>query len=181
METECAKVGLRLNAKKTDVITNNILPDHPPLMTTGGTALKEVIDFKYLGSWVNSSEQDLKPSLQKSLDGCYIRMLRVVLKSNQNEHVTNKRLYGEALRVSKKVAVRRMRLAGHCQRHLELPASKLVLWEPTHGHRSRGRPTLTYVDVLRKDVGAETTEELAGCMEDRENWKHRWRTRLTMT
>ena len=60
VETECAKVGLRLNAKKTEVITYNILPDHPPLMTTGGNALKEANDFKYLGSWVNSSEQDLK-------------------------------------------------------------------------------------------------------------------------
>ncbi|KAJ8351951.1 hypothetical protein SKAU_G00234270 [Synaphobranchus kaupii] len=212
VETECAKIGLWLNAKKTEVITYNILPDHPPLMTTGGTALKEVTDFKYLGSWVNSSEQDLKvrkaiswkalngmpsvwnsnlprhiklsffyatvesvllydcecwtlkPSPQKSLDGCYTRMLRVVLNINHNEHVTNKRLYGEALRLSEKVAVRRMRLAGHCQRHLELPASKLVLWEPTHGQRSRGHLTPTYVDILRKGVGAETTEELAGCI-----------------
>ena len=35
VETECAKVGLRLNAKKTKVITYNILPDHPPLITPG--------------------------------------------------------------------------------------------------------------------------------------------------
>ena len=68
-----------------------------------------------------------------------------------------------------------MRLAGHCQRHQELPASKLVLWEPTHGHRSRGRPTLTYVDVLKKDSGAQSNSELAGCMEmtgsnDGESW-----------
>ena len=32
VETECAKIGLRLNAKKTEVITYNILPDHPPLL-----------------------------------------------------------------------------------------------------------------------------------------------------
>ncbi|KAJ4941094.1 hypothetical protein JOQ06_027381 [Pogonophryne albipinna] len=60
VESECAKVGLRLNAKKTEVITYNILPEHPPLTTTEGTVLKEVKDFKYLGSWVNSTEQDLK-------------------------------------------------------------------------------------------------------------------------
>ena len=35
VETEFAKVGLRLNAKKTEVITYNILPDHPPLITPG--------------------------------------------------------------------------------------------------------------------------------------------------
>ncbi|KAJ4946992.1 hypothetical protein JOQ06_009034 [Pogonophryne albipinna] len=60
VESECAKVGLRLNAKKTEVITYYILPKHPPLTTTEGTVLKEVKDFKYLGSWVNSTEQDLK-------------------------------------------------------------------------------------------------------------------------
>ena len=189
VETECAKVGLRLNAKKTEVITYNILPDHSPLITTGGIALKVVNDFKYLGSWVNSSEQDLKvrkalawralngmacvwksnlprniklsffyatvesvllygcetwtlkPAIQKSLDGCYTRMPRAVLNINQNVHVTNKHLYGGLPGLSEKVAARRMRLAGHCQRHRKLPASRLVLWEPTHGHRSRGRPT----------------------------------------
>ncbi|KAJ4939860.1 hypothetical protein JOQ06_029296 [Pogonophryne albipinna] len=60
VELECAKVGLRLNAKKTEVITYNILPEHPPLTTTEGTVLKEVKDFKYLGSGVNTTEQDLK-------------------------------------------------------------------------------------------------------------------------
>ena len=192
VETECARVGLRLNAKKTEVITYNISPqDHAPLKTTGGTALKEVDNFKYLGSWVNSSEQDLrvrkalawkalngmasvwksnlpretklrfftatvesvllygceswtlKPSLQKSLDGCYTRMLRAVLNISKDEHVTNKQLYGDLPRLSSKIASRRMRLAGHCHRHQELPASKLVLWNPGRGHRSQGRPTPT--------------------------------------
>ena len=230
VETECAKVGLRLNAKKTEVITYNIDPQKKvPLMTTEGIALKEVNDFKYLGSWVNSSEQDLKvrkalawkalngmasvwksnlsrdiklrfftatvesvllygcecwtlkDKLQKSLDGCYTRMLRAVLNIAQNEHVTNRQLYGELPRLSDKIAARRMRLAGHCHRHQELPASKLVLWEPLHGHRSRGRPTATYVDVLKKDAGAETAGELAGCMVDRAGWRHRWKARLRTT
>ena len=229
VELECAKVGLRLNAKKTKVITYNISPEHQPLTTTGGTVLKEVEDFKYLGSWVNSTEQDLKvrkalawralngmtcvwnsnlprqiklsffnatvesvllygsecwslkPTLQKSLDGCYTRMLRAVLNISKSTHVTNRILYEGIPRVSEKVAARRMRLAGHCQRHQELPASKLVLWEPTHGHRSRGRPTLTYVDVLKKDAGAQSTNELARCMENRDDWKQRWRARLRTT
>ena len=60
VESECAMVGFRLNAKKTEVITYNIQTDHTPLTTSGGDALKEVNDFKYLGSWVNSTEQDLK-------------------------------------------------------------------------------------------------------------------------
>ena len=36
----------------------------------------------------------------------------------------------------------------------------------TNTHRSRGRPTPTYVDVLKKDAGAESTNELARCMEN---------------
>ncbi|KAJ8361351.1 hypothetical protein SKAU_G00178760 [Synaphobranchus kaupii] len=229
VESECAKVGLWLNAKKTEVITYNIPSEHPPLTTTGGVALNEVKDFKYLGSWVNSTEQDLKvrkalawralngmasvwssslprriklsffyatvesvllygsecwtlkPTLQKSLDGCYTRMLRAVLKISKSEHVTNKNLYEGTPRVSEKIAARRMRLAGHCLRHRELPASELVLWEPTHGRRSRGRPTLTYVDVLKKDAGAQSTDELARCMENRDDWRRRWRARLRTT
>ena len=100
---------------------------------------------------------------------CYTRMLRAVLNINQNEQVTNKHLCGGGggvglSRVSEKIAVRRMRLAGHCQRHRELPTSKLVLWEPTHGYRSRGRSTQTYVDVVKKDAGVESTGELTRCM-----------------
>ena len=87
------------------------------------------------------------------------------------QNFLNQTLYEGMPRVSDKVAARRMRLAGHCQRLQELPASKLVLWEPTHGHRSRGGQTLTYVDVLKKDVGAQSTSELAGCMENRDDWK----------
>ena len=60
VELECAKVGLRLNAKKTEVLTYNIPPEPQHLTTSEGTDLKEVKDFKYLGSWVNSTEQDLK-------------------------------------------------------------------------------------------------------------------------
>ena len=223
VEVECAKVGLRLNIKKTKVITYNICTDHLPITTSEGSSLQEVNDFKYLGSWVNSTEQDLKvrkamawralnvmssvwrsnlprriklslfhatvesvllygceswtltPTLQKSLDGCYTRMLRAVLNVDQNAHITNKDLYGRLPRLSQKVASRRMKLAGHCHRHRELPASRLVLWEPTRGHRSRGRSALTYVDVLKKDAGAESSSELAGCMENREDWRLRWK------
>ena len=123
----------------------------------------------------------LKPTLEKSLDGCYTRMLRAVLNISKNAHVTNRILYKGIPRVSDKIAVRRMRLAGHCQRHQELPASKLVLWEPTHGHRSRGRPALTYVDILKKDAGAQSTKELARRMENRDHWKQRRKARPTTT
>ena len=75
----------------------------------------------------------LTQALQKSLDGCYTRMLRVALNINQGEHITNKCLYEALPSVSEKIAVRRMRLAGHCHRHQDLPAKKLctvgTMWE----------------------------------------------------
>ena len=33
--------------------------------------------------------------------------------------------------------------------------SDLLLWEPKHGARKRGRPATTYVDQVRNDTGFE--------------------------
>ena len=44
-------------------------------------------------------------------------MLRVVLNINKIAQVTKNFLYAGIPRVSNKVAARKMRLAGHCQRH----------------------------------------------------------------
>lgn len=62
-------------------------------------------------------------------------------------------------------------VAGHCQRNQELPASKLELCELMHGQGSRGHPTLTYVDILKKDAEPQSTNELAMCTGNREDWK----------
>ena len=62
--------------------------------------------------------------------------------------ITNAELYGNLSKVSYKVAQRRLRLAGHVQRHPELTLHSVLLWEPLHGRAQRGRPHLTYVDTL---------------------------------
>jgi len=51
IETECEKVGLELNAKKT---INT--PAHEPLTTIKGNDLAEVSNFKYLGSYMESTK-----------------------------------------------------------------------------------------------------------------------------
>ena len=81
----------------------------------------------------------LKETLRKSLNGCYIRMLRVVLNVNWSEHVTNKELYVGLPQMSVRIASRRMQFAGYCDRHPHLPAGRLVLWEPLRArwHRSK--------------------------------------------
>ena len=119
----------------------------------------------------------LTESMEKSLNGTYTRMLRKVLNVHWSSHTPNEQLYGNLPRVADKIAVRRLRLSGHCFRHPELSTQKLILWEPNHGARDRGRPQTTYVDVLKRDTGAANTSELATLMSDRDVWRTHVRAR----
>ena len=110
--------------------------------------------------------------LTKMVDGCYTRMLRMALGVNQwRDRVSNQVLYNGLPKVTSKIAQRRLRLAGHAQRHPELTLHKLVLWEPQHGHANRERPHLTFLDNLMEDTGLKSVDEIARLMEDRELWK----------
>ena len=112
-------------------------------------------------------------SLRKRLDGCYTRMLRMVFNVSWKDKVRNEDLYGRLPPASSKVASRRLKLAGHCARHLDEVASKLVLWEPSQGRMNIGRRAVTYVDVMKEDTGLETTEELKTAMMERNGWRQR--------
>ena len=110
--------------------------------------------------------------LTKMVDGCYTRMLRMALGVNQwRDRVSNQALYNGLPKVTSKIAQRRLRLAGHAQRHPELTLHKLVLWDPQHGHANRGRPHLTFLDNLMEDTGLKSVEEIAQLMEDRKLWR----------
>ena len=225
VESECKKVGLGLNGPKTKALTYNI--DNPPqLCTRDGTKLEYKDDFKYLGSWVDSSEKDISvrkalawkalngmskiwksdmaPDLKKrfffstvesillygceswamtetmerSLNGTYTRMLRDALNIHWSSHTTNEVLYGKLPAVCDKIASRRLQLAGHCYRHPELSTQKLILWEPSHGRKGRGRPKCNYVDTLKRDTGVTSSAELATLMTDRDVWRSRVKSRL---
>ena len=126
-------------------------------------------------SWALSKAQE------KSLDGTYTRMLRKDLNIHWSSHIPNQRLYGELPAVSNKIASSRLQLVGHCYRHPELSTQKLVLWEPTHGHRGRGRPTTTYIDTLKRDTGAFEAGEIAALMADKRLWKDLVVARLRAT
>ena len=58
VETECNKVGLHRNAKKTEYMAFNC--DEDTLKTVKNDTIKKVLDFKYLGSRMMSSEKDIK-------------------------------------------------------------------------------------------------------------------------
>ena len=93
----------------------------------------------------------------------------MALNVSWKDHITNDVLYGEMSKVSTKVQQRRMRLAGHCIRHPEEMANKLVLWEPSDGKRSRGRRSLTFIDTLLEDTEMENKQELKSIIEDRDD------------
>ena len=60
VEKECIRIGLGLNAKKTKSMPINIKEEDVIIKTLDGTQLEVVKDFKYLGSWVASTERDMK-------------------------------------------------------------------------------------------------------------------------
>ena len=57
-------------------------------------------------------------------------MLRKALNVHWSERMPNVTLYGKLPKIGDKIAARRLRLVGHCQRHPELGAHRLILWEP---------------------------------------------------
>ena len=59
VEKAALRVGLHMNAKKTQFMTFN-QPHEVQIKTQDGSYLKEVQDFKYLGAWMRSTETDIK-------------------------------------------------------------------------------------------------------------------------
>ena len=114
----------------------------------------------------------LTPSLEKSLNGCYTRMLRAVFNVSWRDHVTNQQLYGSIPQISEKIRARRLQLAGHCYRHPDLPAHDVLLWQPTHGRRNRGRPATNFTTTLLRDTDQTNVEEVQTLMGDRILWSN---------
>ena len=218
VEQEAEKIGLHLNAGKTEVMT--FTQDTPvELKARCGDTIKVVENFKYLGAWMKSTDSDIKirkalawaachkldkiwtsklsrylkvrlfvatvetvllygsaawtvtKAMEKKLDGCYTRMLRRALNVSWRQHMTNKELYGDLPPVTIKIKQQRLRLAGHCVRHNDEVASRVVLWQPSTGRVNRGRRRTTYVDTLFSDTGYEDVACLERAMKDRDNWK----------
>ena len=96
------------------------------------------------------------------------------------DKLINKELYGNLPPVSSKVGFRRLKLAGHCFRHLKEEASKLVLWQPMSGRMSMGRPAVTYIDNLYSNTSFKSAEELRTVMLDRDTWKRRAESRCAL-
>ena len=113
----------------------------------------------------------LNKTLNKRLDGCYTRLLRMATNTNWRDKIPNRTLYGDLPRLTTNIQERRLKLAGHIARHKDLSANQVLLWKPTHAKLPRGRPKTTYTDVLLKDADIESIKELESLMLDRDIWR----------
>ena len=89
IETECQKVGLTINAKKTKSMFFNTLPGK--IMTSEGNEIQQALtedgeqDFKYLGSWVCSKERDI--NVRKALAWRSLNKLKLIWKSQLSRDI----------------------------------------------------------------------------------------------
>ena len=100
--------------------------------------------------------------MENRLDGMYTRMLCMAMNVSWKQHMTNEKLYGDLQvpKVTTKIAIHRLRLAGHCVRHPEEIASQLVLWQPVRGNTGRGRKTTDFIDVIKRDTNLDSLEDM---------------------
>ena len=190
------------------------------IKSLNGENIKKVDDFKYLGSYIGSTEHDINiriakawaalnnlniiwksnlrenlkinffraavetvlvygsitwkmtVAMERKIDGTYTRMLRAITNKHWNPHLTNEELYKNIPKISDTIRKQRLHFAGHCWRSKDELASDLLLWNPKHGKRSRGRPRKSYIDQLKEDTMLKI-EQLPTAMNDRNEWKLR--------
>ena len=87
--------------------------------------------------------------------------------------MTNEDLYSHLPKVSSKIRERPMRAAGHCVRHKEKEASKVMSCQLQHGQTKRGRTRTTYIRTLLEDTGLATIRELRTVMLVQSDWRRR--------
>lgn len=80
-----------------------------------------------------SKIQIIDRSFGKRLDGCYTRMLLTAFDIHWSAKLKNKHLKKKLILLSKKIAFRRIKIAGHCLCYPVEIASKLILQQPSTG------------------------------------------------
>ena len=84
VEVESGKIGLHLNAKKTEIMHYNQI-DPCPVLAKDGSTIKTVENFKYLGAWMHSSRKDF--AVRKALAWSACHKLLKVWKSDLNRKI----------------------------------------------------------------------------------------------
>ena len=114
----------------------------------------------------------LTKTLKNRLNESYTRILRAAQNKSWKENLTNEELYKRIPIVTETIRKQRMRFAGHYWRADNELVSTVLLWQPQHGQRSRGRPAKTYTDQLVEDTEC-TLDVLPNTMNDRDGWRKR--------
>ena len=112
----------------------------------------------------------LTKELERRLDGTNTKIIRAILCITCIERMTNDELYGDLEKITEVLKVKRLRFIGHMRRRKEELVHQLLMWEPKQGKTKGGRPVLSYVDQLRKDMGLNV-QQLKTVMDNRDTGK----------
>ena len=117
--------------------------------------------------------------LEKSVNGCYTRMLGTAVHVHWRQHMNNQELYRSLPRVSETICARRLRLAATV--HVTMKTIKMLFQK-----RCFGNPNMvTQIEVdlelhtltpSRPDTGLDNTKEIRHAMLDQVVWKYFIRT-----
>ena len=102
--------------------------------------------------------------------GTYTRILQMILNVYWSQKVTNEVLYEAIEQISTKIIRRFLKFAGHCLCRDDEVVSDLVLWEPTHRTRRRGRPPESYIRNLERETGIPASDMKVAKM-NRDVWR----------
>ena len=100
---------------------------------------------------------------ENKLGGNYTRMPHIISNKSQKQHPKKQLLYSHLIPISKTASVRRTRQRGNKDKLI----SNVLIWTPTHGHNSVGRPAKTYLYQLCADTACSLVD-LLGTMDDQE-------------
>ena len=84
VEMEASKIGLHINAKKTELMTFNY-DNEITIVTIKGNKVANVLDFKYLGGWMASSEKDFE--IRKAMAWSACNKLKLIWSSNLSRNM----------------------------------------------------------------------------------------------
>lgn len=112
-------------------------------------------------------------TLEKRLDGCYTKLLRMALNVSWKDKKTNLELYGNLSKASVILRKRRVTLFGHLHRLKEYnpqPVSYSLLWKQKSKYRPGGQHVLTLPKVISRDINC-SVEDLEYLLNDKLEWR----------
>jgi hypothetical protein len=119
----------------------------------------------------NSTTWALTEALEKSVNGCYSRLLSYTLDMNWKDHVPNKDVFQDLAPASTKIKERHLKFIGHCLRSYQSSTAIChLLWEPNTGGKLGEGRKMTYLKRILEDTQREK-QHILGDVRDRAQWR----------